>query len=87
MIRRFLIWRARKRMEQPRYRIDRRRYRPGITPGLFAHLDASRFWGTETDPFYRRKRRNSRIRWTIVALLLPIMAWVAYESVRALQWF
>lgn len=87
MLRRFLIWRAEKRMRRSHYRFDQRHYRGVFKPGFFAHLSDTNFWETDNDPYLRQRRRRRRIYLVISILVLAGAAWLIVESSRAFRLF
>lgn len=87
MLRRFFIWRAEKKMSRSAYRLDKRPYKGVFRPGFFAHLNQTKFWQTDNDPYQRVKRRRRKIIAVSAILVLAALAWVALESSRALSLF
>ena len=87
MLRRFFIWRAEKRMGRSQYRIDKRHYHGVFKPGFFAHLNSTKFWQTDNDPFQRSRKRKRKVIWILSILVLATFIWVAIESSRALSLF
>ncbi len=69
------------------YRLDKRHYKGVFRPGFFAHLNETRFWQADNDPFLRAKRRRRRILFVSALIILAAMIWVAVESSRALSLF
>ena len=87
MLRRFFIWRAERRMGRSHYRFDKRHYRGVFTPGFFAHLNASKFWQTDNDPYRRSRRRRKKVILLIAFIAFIGLVWVIFESTRALRLF
>ena len=87
MLRRFFIWRAEKKMGRSHYGFDKRQYKGVFTPGFFAHLDRTKFWQADNDPYHRSQKRRKKILWIIGILILAALIWVAIESSRALSIF
>ncbi len=87
MIRRFFIWRAQKRLSKPRYKIDRRAYRGQFNAGFFSFLHRTKFWATDNDTYYRRRKRRLLIAGVIGLGTLGFVVWIIYESVGALGIF
>jgi hypothetical protein len=85
MIRRFFIWRAHKKLARTRYRLDRREYRGQFRAGFMSHLHHARFWESDSDPSFYRRRFRKRLRWIILLLLIGFLGWVLYESVVAIS--
>jgi hypothetical protein len=84
MLRKFFIWRAEKRMARSQYRIDKRHYHGVFKAGFFAHLNETRFWQGDNDPFQRSRKRRKRVLIVAIAVLLGAAVWVVIESTRAL---
>lgn len=87
MLRWFFVWRAQKRMGRTQYRLDRRRYRGVFRPGFFAHLSETNFWQSDNDPYLKTKRLQRRIICSVVLVVILVMLWVAFESLKGLQLF
>ncbi len=87
MIRRFFIWRARRQMGKPRYKIDHRAYRGAFNAGFFTFLNRSKFWSSDDDLFYRKRRRRLWAAYAGGIALLVFLIWIIYESVGALGIF
>lgn len=87
MLRRFFIWRAEKKMGRSAYRLDKRHYKGVFRAGFFAHLDESRFWQTDNDPYQRSKRRRRKILLIAAIVVISTLIWVGVESSRALSLF
>ncbi len=87
MLRRFFIWRAHKKLARTRYRLDRRHYRGQFQAGFLSHLHHARFWESDSDPSYRRRRWRKRIFRVFLILVFLFLAWVAFESAKALTVF
>ena len=87
MLRRFFIWRAEKRMGRSRYRFDKRHYQGVFKAGFFAHLNQTKFWQADDDPYQRSRRRKKKAILILIILVMAIFIWVAIESSRALSLF
>lgn len=74
-------------MGRSTYRLDKRHYKGVFRPGFFAHLDETRFWQADNDPYQRAKRRRRKIIAVIALLVMAGLVWVAIESSRALSLF
>lgn len=87
MLRRFFIWRAEKRMGRSHYRFDKRHYHGVFTAGFFAHLNQTKFFQIDNDPYQRSRKRKKKAIWILSILVLATFIWVAIESSRALSLF
>lgn len=87
MIRRFFIWRAKRKSGRSRYRIDRRTYRGVFSPGFFAHLSESKFWQGEDERLAKKRKRKFRILLVVSILMGLGLIWVLIVSIRALPLF
>jgi hypothetical protein len=87
MLRQFFIWRAEKRMGRSQYRLDKRQYQGVFKPGFFAHLNSTKFWQADNDPFIRSRRRRKKILLGLSIIVLLALIWVVIESSRALSLF
>ena len=74
-------------MGRSQYRLDHRHYRGVFTPGFFAHLNSTKFWQTDNDPFVKSRRRRKRILISLSLVVLLLLAWMVIESTRALRLF
>lgn len=84
MFRRFFIWRAHKKLARTRYRLDRRHYPGKFQAAFMSHLHHARFWESDADPYYRRRRWRKRIFRAALIGALIFLIWVVYESAQAL---
>ncbi len=74
-------------MGRSQYRFDRRNYRGVFKPGFFAHLNSTKFWQTDNDPFQKSRKRRRRV-WFVTGFIVAIaLVWVIIESSRALSLF
>jgi len=87
MLRRFFIWRGLRRMNRPRYRMDRRRYHGRFTAGFLGYLGRAGFWQEERDLFTRRKNRRRMLLGLFLCVATLFAGWVIWESVQALALF
>lgn len=87
MIRRFFIWRAHKKLARTRYRLDRRVYHGRFRAGFISHLHHARFWESDSDSSYYRRRWRRRLRRLVIFLVVLFLCWVAYESAMAVSSF
>lgn len=87
MLRRFFIWRAERKMHRTQYRLDKRHYKGVFKAGFFAHLNDTKFWQGDNDPFERSKKRRKKILWFVSTIILAVLVWAAIESTRALSIF
>lgn len=87
MIRRYFIWRAHKKLARTRYRLDRRKYPGKFRAAFMSHLHHARFWETDADPAYRRRRWRKRLLTAALLGGLIFLIWVICESVEALTVF
>lgn len=87
MIRRFFIWRAHKKLARTRYRLDRREYRGNFRAGFLSHLHHARFWESDSDPAFYRRRWKRRVRRLLLLVVVLFLLWLFLESARALTLF
>lgn len=87
MLRRYYLWRARRKMGKSRYRPDRRHYAGHFRAGFYSYLSSTRFWDVRRDAYYKRRKRRSRLLRVLLLLFLGVVFWIVYESVGALGLF
>jgi hypothetical protein len=87
MLRKFFIWRAEKKMDRTQYRFDKRHYKGVFNAGFFAHLNQTKFWQSDNDPYERARNRRRKLLWGFVICVIIALIWVAFESSRALSIF
>lgn len=87
MIRRIFQWRARKRLARTRYKLDRRHYPGQFRAGFLSHLQSAHFWESDRDPAMRRLRWRRRLLKISGVVLIVVVLWGIWESVRGLSLF
>jgi len=87
MLKRFFIWRATRKMNPTRYRMDRRKYRGVFTPGFMADLNREQFWQARQSRFSRGHRIRRRILWITLIIVALVIAWMVVQSLQAIRLF
>jgi hypothetical protein len=87
MLRKLIIWHARRKMGMSPYRIDRRHYRGLFRAGFFIRGGPVDFWEDDDDPLRRARRRRKQLLIGALFALLLLLGWFAFESLTALRLF